>query len=146
MFAGIILKGIFGLRMPDKTASFSKIISRIFAFKEGNMLENSRLFENGLHSVRPNLLEEAAATTATIYKEASQFKLPLPSEKSNFWLKRNVQGTSRDSQDITDINYSQFRNRLIDREDHNSTFQRKTNCIVPGNNDRLIIESCNRKS
>lgn len=47
-----------------------------------------------------------------------------------YTVKKNVQGKS---QDIPDVNYSQFRNKLINTGNHNSTFQRENNFIVSGN-------------
>lgn len=64
-------------------------------------------------------------------------------EKSNLYtVNRNVQGKS---QDIPDVNYSQFRNKLINRGNHNSTFQRENNFIVSGNIVIYRTKEINRK-
>lgn len=63
-------------------------------------------------------------------------KLPLSTEKPNLQLlKKNIQDMT---QDATAINYSQFRNKLIDKKGHNSTFQ-KDNFIIQGNNIEIQI-------
>lgn len=96
------------------------------------MLDNSKL-GNSLYLVKSDLLEKPAATAnMTKCSEIPRLKLPVSTEKFNPWLKKTVQNTSPNSQNIVDINYSQFRNKLIDRKDHNSTFQRGSNFIIPG--------------
>lgn len=66
-------------------------------------------------------------------KTSQNLKFPLSTENFNLWMmKKDMQGKSQDDQNIAEINYSQFRNKLMDRKDHNSTFQ-KTNIIIPGN-------------
>ncbi|EFN75344.1 hypothetical protein EAI_06127 [Harpegnathos saltator] len=100
---------------------------------EGNVLDNSKL-GNNLHLMKSKILEKPAAIASiTNYNDISQLKLSIPVEKSNLLLKKSVQGTSRVSQDIADINYSQFKNKLIVKKDHNSTFQKERNFIIPGN-------------
>lgn len=77
-------------------------------------------------------------TTAATSNETSCSKLSLAVEKPNLHLlKKNIQSGSQNNQDITEINYSQFRNKLIDKKNHNSTFQKGNNYIVHGN---TIIE------
>lgn len=90
-------------------------------------MDNSKL-GNSICLVKSDLEKAAASTTNC--NEISNIK-PVSTEKSNPWLNNIIQGTSRNSQEIADFNYSQFRNKLIDRKDHNSTFQR-SNFIIPG--------------
>lgn len=79
--------------------------------------------------MKSDLLERPTACN-----EALQLKSALSAKKPDFWLRKDIQSTSRDCQDIADIDYSQFRDKLIHRKDHNSTFQRGNNFIVSGNN------------
>lgn len=78
--------------------------------------------------------------SAVACNETSSLKLSHPIGKSDLcMMKKDMQGKS---QDIADINYSQFKNKLINREIHNSTFQKGNNIIVPGN---IIIHTKLRK-
>lgn len=108
------------------------ILIQIFTFKETNLLSNLKLFEHNSNSMKSGFSEKTFIT----YETCS--KLPLSTEKPNLQLiRRNIQSMNQNSQDRTEINYSQFRNKLIDKNDHNSTFQKDNNFIVQGNN---IIE------
>jgi len=71
-------------------------------------------------------------TTVIASTDISKSKLSLAVEKPNL-LKKNIQSTTQNNQDITQIDYSQFRNKLIDKKDHNSTFQQSNTFIVHGN-------------
>lgn len=94
------------------------------------MLDNTKPSESDLYSVNSNLPEKSITS---VHNKPLQLKFPLSIKSSNLcMMKKDMPGTSRDSQNITEINYSQFRNKLMDRKDHNSTFQ-KTNIIVSGN-------------
>lgn len=86
------------------------------------MLDNSKL-GNSLHP-KSDLEKPAAIASTTNCNKAPL--LPIFVEKSDSWLKTTIPGTSQNSQDVADINYSQFRSKLIDRKDHNSTFQKGT--------------------
>jgi len=73
-----------------------------------------------------------------VYNETSYSKLPQALEKSNSdLLTKNAQSTSQNHQNITEMNYSQFKNKLINKKHHNSTFQKSNEIIVHGN---IIIE------
>lgn len=105
-------------------------------------MENSKLFESNTHSARLDFLEKPVPVSSAVpYNETitSRLKTPLPIEKFDWMIKKDIQSTSRDSQDITEINYSQFRNKLVDRKDHNSTFQKRNNIIVTGNKYLITI-------
>ncbi|XP_019700754.1 uncharacterized protein LOC105191407 isoform X2 [Harpegnathos saltator] len=86
---------------------------------EGNVLDNSKL-GNNLHLMKSKILEKPAAI-------------------------KSVQGTSRVSQDIADINYSQFKNKLIVKKDHNSTFQKERNFIIPDDRELERLKNENKK-
>ncbi|XP_070171270.1 uncharacterized protein Mus304 [Polyergus mexicanus] len=88
-----------------------------------NILDNSKPFESGSHSMKSGLPERSSIIACG---ETSRLKLLQPMENL-YTMKKDIQGKS---QDIVDINYSQFRNKLINRESHNSTFQRGNNYIV----------------
>ncbi|XP_071643287.1 uncharacterized protein Mus304 isoform X1 [Temnothorax longispinosus] len=106
--------------------------------QEANLLNNLKLFEHDLNSIKSSFPEK---TTAIAYNETSCSKLAI--EKSNLrLLKKNIQGTS---QDITEINYSQFRNKLIDKKDYNSTFQKDNNFIVQGDKELEKLKTENKK-
>jgi hypothetical protein len=100
------------------------------------MLENSKPFESGLYSMKSNFPEKPITS---VYNKMSQLKFPLSTESSNLCMKKDMQGTSRNSQDIAEINYSQFKNKLIDRKDHNSTFQKTNNIILQLNSDKANL-------
>lgn len=107
-------------------------------FKETNTLNNFKLSEHNLNSTKSSFLE----TTAIVHNETSCSKL-LAIEKPNLQLlKKNIQNQnkeyekeymSQNNQDVTEINYSQFQNKLINEENYNSTFQKDNNFIVQGN-------------
>jgi len=108
-------------------------------FKENNTLENSKLFESGMQA-KMDFLEKPVPISTITYNETSRLKASLPMEKFDSWtVRKAIQGTSRDSQDVTEINYSQFRNKLVEKKDHNSTFQKRDNIIVSGN--KYLINS-----
>lgn len=91
-----------------------------------------KLFEHDLnsHKVKSDFPERSPAIS---HSEASCSKLSLVVEKPSLrLLKRNIQATSQNYHDITEINYSQFRNKLIENKNYNSTFQ-KDNFIIQGN-------------
>lgn len=92
---------------------------------------------NNLHPIRLDL-PGRSIMTADVCNETPQMKLPLPREKTNHWMKKDIQSTSRDTQDVIDINYSQFKNKLIDSKNHNSTFHKGNNFIISGNIDSVI--------
>jgi len=104
-----------------------------FTFKESNTLENSKLFESGVQTKVDFVEKSVPLSTNIAYNETSRLKTSLPIEKFDLWTRKAIQGTSRDSQDVTEINYSQFRNKLVEKKDHNSTFQKRDNIIVSGN-------------
>ncbi|KYN36520.1 hypothetical protein ALC56_09115 [Trachymyrmex septentrionalis] len=64
--------------------------------------------------------------------------------QSNSQLLTNVQSTSQNHQNITEMNYSQFRNKLIDKKDHNSTFQ-KNKIIVHDGKELEKLKTENKK-
>ncbi|XP_014487906.1 PREDICTED: uncharacterized protein LOC106751521 [Dinoponera quadriceps] len=112
---------------------------------EGNILDNSK-FGNSLHPIKSELLEKPAATASTSdYNEVSKAKLSVSLEKSNVWLKKAVQSTNLDSQITADTDYSQFRNKLIDRTDHNSTFQKRSNFTIPDDRELERLKNENKK-
>lgn len=91
------------------------------------MLDNLKPLESSSHSVKSDFPERSSSIACN---EMSRLKLQ-PIEKFDLYTaNRNIQGKS---QDIADVNYSQFRNKLINRGNHNSTFQRENNFIVSGN-------------
>lgn len=97
------------------------------------MLNNLRLHD--LNSVKSDFPERTTA-----YDETSCSKLSQAIEKSNsHLLTKNIQNTSQNHQNMTEINYSQFRNKLIDKKDHNSTFQKGNKIIVHGNTSIGIL-------
>lgn len=95
------------------------------------------MFESNSQSTRLSFLEKPAPVPTTSgYNPAgaSRGKTAVHMEKFESWVTRkDVQSTSRVSQDITEIDYSQFKNKLVERKHHNSTFQKRDNIIVPGN-------------
>ncbi|XP_039303351.1 uncharacterized protein LOC105195921 isoform X2 [Solenopsis invicta] len=83
-------------------------------------------------------------TAAACNKTCS--KLSMIREKSNLQLlKKNIQDGSQNTQDTTEINYSQFSKKLIDKEDHNSTFQRSSNFIVQDDKELEKLKAENKK-
>lgn len=90
-------------------------------------MDNSKPIESGLHSMKSDFSQRPSTIACN---ETSRLKLSRLTGKSDLCMKKDIQGKS---QDIADINYSQFRNKLISRESHNSTFQKGNNIIVPGN-------------
>lgn len=103
------------------------------------MLNNLRLHD--LNSVKSDFPERTTA-----YNETSCSKLPQAIEKSNSdLLTKNVQSTSQNHQNITEMNYSQFRNKLIDKKDHNSTFQKSNKIIVHDGKELEKLKTENKK-
>lgn len=92
-------------------------------------MSNSKHLETGLHSEKTNFIEKLSS-----FNRISQIKVLVPTEKSNLKT-MNMQGTSQSTQDLGEINYSQFRNKLMDKKDHNSTFQKGNSILMPGIND-----------
>ncbi|XP_032690515.1 uncharacterized protein LOC116853492 isoform X2 [Odontomachus brunneus] len=111
---------------------------------EGNVLDNSKL-GNSSHPVKSDLEKPTATASTTKCNEIPRLKLPVSVEKFNPWLKKTIQDTSLNSQNIVDVNYSQFRNKLIDRKDHNSTFQRGSNFIIPDDIELERLKNENKK-
>ncbi|XP_011061730.1 PREDICTED: uncharacterized protein LOC105150397 [Acromyrmex echinatior] len=107
--------------------------------QETNLLNNLRLHD--LNSVKSDFPERTTA-----YNETSCSKLPQAIEKSNSdLLTKNVQSTSQNHQNITEMNYSQFRNKLIDKKDHNSTFQKSNKIIVHDGKELEKLKTENKK-
>lgn len=105
-----------------------------------NIFNNSKPFQSGSHSMKSGLPERPSTTA---YKETSRLKLLQPMEKSGLYtMKKDIQGKS---QDIADINYSQFRNKLINTGSHNSTFQRRNNFIVSDDKELEKLKNENKK-
>ncbi|XP_072755472.1 uncharacterized protein Mus304 isoform X2 [Anoplolepis gracilipes] len=103
-----------------------------------SLLDNSKPFESGLHSMKSDLPEKPSTCN-----EPSRLKLLRPTEKSDLCtIKKDIQAKS---QDIADINYSQFRNKLINRESHNSTFQKGNNFIVSDDKELEKLKNENKK-
>ncbi|XP_011342907.1 uncharacterized protein LOC105282560 isoform X2 [Ooceraea biroi] len=125
------------------------LIASQACLQEGNILENSKLFESSTHSAGLNFLEKPVpAPTTVAHNETvtSRLKTLLPVETFNSWtMRKNMQGTSRDSQNVTEIDYSQFKNKLMDRKDHNSTFQNRNNIVVPGDKELEKLRNENKK-
>ncbi|XP_020288152.1 uncharacterized protein LOC109856860 isoform X2 [Pseudomyrmex gracilis] len=107
--------------------------------QENNTVSNAKHLETGLHSEKTNFTEKP-----TVSNRISQFKIPVPTEKSKLKT-MNMQGTSQSTQDLAEINYSQFRNRLMDKKDHNSTFQKGNSIIMPDNSELERLKSENKK-
>ncbi|KMQ90233.1 hypothetical protein RF55_10030 [Lasius niger] len=105
-----------------------------------NISGSSKLFESSLRSIKSGLSERPSAVACN---ETSRLKLSHPIGKSDLcMMKKDMQGKS---QDIADINYSQFKNKLINREIHNSTFQKGNNIIVPDDKELEKLKNENKK-
>lgn len=85
------------------------------------------MFQRDLNSMKSDFPDGTAAVTCN---ETSCSKLSTRENLRS--LKEDVQGTSENSQNITEIDYRQFRNKLLDKNKYNSTFQ-EDNFIVRGN-------------
>ncbi|KYN09509.1 hypothetical protein ALC57_18377 [Trachymyrmex cornetzi] len=106
--------------------------------QEANLLNNLRLHD--LNSVKSYFPERTTA-----YNETCS-KLPQAIETSNSpLLTKNVQSTSQNHQNITEMNYSQFRKKLIHKKDHNSTFQKSNKIIVHDDKELEKLKTENKK-
>ncbi|XP_011870203.1 PREDICTED: uncharacterized protein LOC105563313 [Vollenhovia emeryi] len=108
--------------------------------QEANVSNNLKLFEHD-----PNLIKFGSSErAATAYNETSCSKLSWAVQKPKLrLLKKTVQTISQNSQDVTEINYSQFRKKLMHKEDHNSTFQK--DLIVQDDKELEKLKTDNRK-
>ncbi|GAB1869537.1 hypothetical protein CAJAP_10616 [Camponotus japonicus] len=104
-----------------------------------NILDNFKPFESGSHSMKSDLPERPSNIACS---ETSCLKLQSMEKSNLYTVNRNVQGKS---QDIPDVNYSQFRNKLINRGNHNSTFQRENNFIVSDDKELEKLKNENKK-
>ncbi|KAL6266027.1 hypothetical protein P5V15_002881 [Pogonomyrmex californicus] len=119
------------------------LIASKVSIQETTLLNNLEPLKQNVNLMKSSFPEKTIATTSL---ETSCSKLSLPTEKFNLRLQRkNIQGTSQYSQDTTEINYSQFRNRLIDQKSHNSTFQNRNNFIVSDNKELEKLKTENKK-
>lgn len=101
------------------------------------------MFEHDLNSMKSDFPKRTANITCN---ETSCSKLSLTREKPNLKLLReNIQSINKNSQDITEINYCQFRNKLLDKNDYNSTFQ-EDNFIVQGKKKVIEIQMITKYS
>lgn len=125
------------------------LIASQACLEENDTLENSKLFESNSQSTRLSFLEKPAPVPTTSgYNPAgaSRGKTAVHMEKFESWVTRkDVQSTSRVSQDITEIDYSQFKNKLVERKHHNSTFQKRDNIIVPDDKELEKLKNENKK-
>ncbi|XP_011689334.1 PREDICTED: myosin type-2 heavy chain 1-like [Wasmannia auropunctata] len=100
---------------------------------------NVKLFEHDLNSIKSGFSER----TAIVCNETSCSK--LSQINPNVYVKKNIQSTTQNNQDIMEINYSQFKNKLIDKKDHNSTFQKGNNFIVHDEKELEKLRTENKK-
>ncbi|XP_012217360.1 uncharacterized protein [Linepithema humile] len=135
---------VWGDDFAEEDIEEMDLIASQACLQDGNMLGNSKPeSETGLYSIKSNFSEKPVTST---YNKMLQLKFPLSTESSNLcMMRKDMQGTSRDSQNITEINYSQFRNKLMDGKDHNSTFQKTNNIIVPDVKELEKLKKENKK-
>ncbi|XP_018399629.1 PREDICTED: uncharacterized protein LOC108777288 [Cyphomyrmex costatus] len=132
---------IWGDDFDEEDIEEMDLIASQVCVQEVNLSNNLKLFEHGLNSVKSDFPERPTA-----YNEASCSKVSQAIEKSNsHLLMKNVQSTSQNYQDITEINYSQFKNKLIDIKDHNSTFQKGNKFIVHDGKELEKLKTENKK-
>ncbi|XP_029177236.1 uncharacterized protein LOC114945273 isoform X2 [Nylanderia fulva] len=104
-----------------------------------NTLDNAKPSGSGLHLMKPDFSERPFAVACN---ETSRLKLSRLTGKADLCVKKDIPSRS---QDVADINYSQFRNNLISTESHNSTFQKGNNIIVPDNKELEKLKNENKK-